>query len=60
MTEQIRLDAIAWHESAIATYSQVIGDLMPMQRNELIDALINQYLETIKVLKQELLEMKDG
>jgi len=60
MTAQIKLDAIAGHESAIATYSQVIGDLMPMQRNGLIDTLINQYLETIKVLRQELMEMKDG
>ena len=60
MTAQIKLDAIAGHESAIATYTQVIGDLMPMQRNGLIETLINQYLETIEILRQELLEMKDG
>ncbi len=60
MTEQIKADAIAGHVAAIDVYTQVIGDLMPMQSNQLKDALINQYLETIKVLRQELIEMKDG
>jgi hypothetical protein len=48
MTEQIKLDAIAGHESAIVTYATVIGDLMPLQRDKLADQLINQYLEEVK------------
>lgn len=58
LIDQIKRDQIAGHEAAIATYTTVIGDLMPLQRDKFVDTLINQYLATIKELTQELKEMK--
>ena len=46
LIDQIKQDQIAGHEAAIAAYTTVIGDLMPLQRDKFVDTLINQYLET--------------
>jgi hypothetical protein len=56
----INNEAIAGHNAAIDTYIKVIRDLMPMNGiNELVDTLINQYVEAIAVLRKELQEMKE-
>ena len=55
---QLKRDIIAGHQSAIDTYTKCINDLMPMPRNELKDTLINQWLKEIKILNQELKEIK--
>lgn len=55
---QLKRDIIAGYQLLIDTYTRCINDLMPMPRNELKDALINQWLREIKVLSQELKEIK--
>jgi hypothetical protein len=58
MLYEIKTNAIAGHEAAIATYATVIGDLAPYLRDRFARVLTRQYLETIKELSQELKEMK--
>ncbi len=59
-SEQVNREAIAGHNAAIDTLVKVIRDFMPMNGlDELVDTLINQYVEEIKVLRKELQEMKE-
>jgi hypothetical protein len=54
----LQREIIAGHEAAIDTYTKVVADLMSQTRNPLINDLINQYLETLKILREELKEIK--
>jgi hypothetical protein len=58
MTEQIKLDAIAGHESAIANYNKAIAELQSQENHWFVDFLIVQYCVMIEILTKELVEMK--
>ncbi len=54
----LQREIIAWHEAAIDTYTKVVADLMSQTSNQLINDLINQYLEALRTLREELREIK--
>jgi hypothetical protein len=53
MTEQIKLDAIAGHESAIANYNKAIAELQSQENHWFVDFLIVQYCVMIEILKED-------